>query len=62
VFGRRADTAKLLAQVDPCVALRLMRRLWFLAVEAHCERLSLMIVLKLDRDVDCISVMIINEP
>ena len=36
--------------------------LGFLAVEARCERFTLLIVRKLNRDVDCISVLIINEP
>jgi hypothetical protein len=38
------------------------RPLGFLAVEARCECLTLLIVRKLNRDVDCISVLIINEP
>ena len=38
------------------------RPLGFLAVEARCERLTLLIKRKLNRDVDCIVVLIINEP
>jgi hypothetical protein len=34
----------------------------FLAVEARCERITLLIVRKLNRVVDCISMLIINEP
>jgi hypothetical protein len=33
-----------------------------LAVEPRCERLTSLIVRKLHRDVDCISMLIINEP
>jgi hypothetical protein len=38
------------------------RPLGFLAVEPRCERLTLLIVRKLNGNVDCISVLITNEP
>jgi hypothetical protein len=38
------------------------RPLGFLAVEAGCERLTLLIVRKFNRDIDCVSVLIINKP
>ena len=38
------------------------RLLGFLAVEPRCERLTLLIVRKLNGNVDCISLLITNEP
>jgi hypothetical protein len=38
------------------------RPLGFLAVEPRCERLTVLIVRKLNGNVDCISVLITNEP